>query len=1350
MDSVIDDSCVWLLSLKGYFYVHAKLLVIEIRYVLFPLQLLLDASIASRSQRSSKEANTIQPILPPISKQPPDLHIADKIAEGVLGCIEELLLRCPITMTSQLSVLLRKLTAAAMLSSDEASEEFRHAAVKCLKIMFSGLQSCGRSFCGCKLSALRNSIISNEGSLKVDIVSTLSFLSQNTSEGQVEEEMGESCEDCPIEFLQSEKMSAPVGHLLSLFLQISESEASKGRIGSANLRIDALLALRILMLKVGAADALAFFLPGVASRLVKSLQSSKKLNAGVSELTYPTGAAGSSKAAEQSVRALSELLVLVLADDRNRTVLEVSPLLTGPHAHTSTSEGNISIEAALTTLRKGSHGLEESKNTLLDSAATDNKNILAASSGNTAQNLLADSEGSQKFRVERSKTWMGFTVQQIRTLLALCFPSLCCHSAPSVRLAVVESAVLLISTCRRSLEGFMPTLLESLLAMACDDWPHVASAAHTFLASLTVQQHGQNGVLRDVKSGLRQIICRLLDRLPKALYSGDNNLCSFLSRQLLAAMFFGGPSAVSECIFHSPAATTQFVAVMTQCFSFNLAFVGTLQKLNAKDKSPVRIVEVDDGSAAQPGKKTVVAGACTNMPSDLSFSEDLPAVTMAQDSILHQLPRLPPWFREYGGCQFYTELAGVLRLVGLSSMLGSGDSRNLFVLTEELVAPLRCMPLDLQGDRYRDQFAGQWQRRAAASIAVLNEVFFGASGLWVHASPLPFTMFRHQHKTKISSNMVEHFDAVGGEDIGGSYNQSPWEDLALGLSGEMLVDRIGTVLHEFTGDALWKPPTDAALLVNDDFLPAKLHALKDNAFLQQVILEGIGVLAVSIGKLFEEQGFLGSVLYLLLERLGCADPSVSSTAGLIVHIVSSACGYPSVRALIVASTDYIVDSLCRQLRHMDFFPNSPNMLVAVLRYTGAGQDLVPLLQEPMRSISLELEIPARQVHSENTLPMLRALNEVVKAARSESARMLETMVLQEISGPALGGCQFDDSKSMNYWEEIISHVKKSERTRQALQEIVLSCLNSSSPLMASKDQRKCLLALEITDVGMVSMACLDALAKREKEEKAKARTLTGHVDDISDFTDAEPPKLLPVMHRVWPHLAACLKHAMPSVLIRALEVIASVVSSCGGDFFTRRFQKDLVPRFLNILAQGTSLQAKSDIHGGRKLRLNSHETNASNYKEFAPASLLKVQETVLACIRDVAKSKKSAPALARSLEQLAGVVVGLACAVPAIEDSATQALIALSNIDADLIWILLADIAYGSSSPQLLEEVMSPPGPLFPNASQLLPPFRGSQEALWMQFSGRERNLNINSSQAWTILSRLESCNNKDSRHLDL
>jgi hypothetical protein len=54
-----------------------------------------------------------------------------------------------------------------------------------------------------------------------------------------------------------------------------------------------------------------------------------------------------------------------------------------------------------------------------------------------------------------------------------------------------------------------------------------------------------------------------------------------------------------------------------------------------------------------------------------------------------------------------------------------------------------------------------------------------------------------------------------------------------------------------------------------------------------------------------------------------------------------------VKDLIIASTDYIVDSLCRQLWHMDLHPNAPNMLVAVLSYVGAGKELVSLLQEPV-------------------------------------------------------------------------------------------------------------------------------------------------------------------------------------------------------------------------------------------------------------------------------------------------------------------------------------------------------------------------------------------------------------------
>lgn len=200
-----------------------------------------------------------------------------------------------------------------------------------------------------------------------------------------------------------------------------------------------------------------------------------------------------------------------------------------------------------------------------------------------------------------------------------------------------------------------------------------------------------------------------------------------------------------------------------------------------------------------------------------------------------------------------------------------------------------------------------------------------------------------------------------------------------------------------------------------------------------------------------------------------------------------------------------------------------------------------------------------------------------------------------------------------------------------------------------------------------------------------------------------------------------------------------MVASCGGDFFTRRFQKDVVPRFLTVLCEATRLQLKpeSSKSSDRRLLLN-FQKNRSSLKEFAPASLLKVQEAMLACITDVAKVKKSAAALVSSLEQLAAVVVGLACGVPVLQDNATQALLGLSNIDADLVWILVADVAYGDG---LQSKDMTSPGPMFPKASQLLPPLLGSgQEALWKQLSGKDVTFNVTSSRAWTVLSKLESC----------
>jgi hypothetical protein len=57
-----------------------------------------------------------------------------------------------------------------------------------------------------------------------------------------------------------------------------------------------------------------------------------------------------------------------------------------------------------------------------------------------------------------------------------------------------------------------------------------------------------------------------------------------------------------------------------------------------------------------------------------------------------------------------------------------------------------------------------------------------------------------------------------------------------------------------------------------------------------------------------------------------------------------------------------------------------------------------------------------------------------------------------------------DFVSLVSYDETLSILKENERRRESIQDTLILCINSSSPLLASKDERKCLLALEIVEV----------------------------------------------------------------------------------------------------------------------------------------------------------------------------------------------------------------------------------------------------------------------------------------------
>jgi hypothetical protein len=140
------------------------------------------------------------------------------------------------------------------------------------------------------------------------------------------------------------------------------------------------------------------------------------------------------------------------------------------------------------------------------------------------------------------------------------------------------------------------------------------------------------------------------------------------------------------------------------------------------------------------------------------------------------------------------------------------------------------------------------------------------------------------------------------------------------------------------------------------------------------MLDGIGVFGIILGQDFARSGFMHSSLYLLLRKLISSSAQIRIASDAVLRTLATSGGYSTVidclisckillplslefplyvflpvqvGQFVVANADYIVDSLCRQLRHLDLNPHVPDILASMLSYIGASRDILPFLEEPV-------------------------------------------------------------------------------------------------------------------------------------------------------------------------------------------------------------------------------------------------------------------------------------------------------------------------------------------------------------------------------------------------------------------
>ncbi|PON90723.1 Coatomer beta subunit [Trema orientale] len=1246
-------------------------------YTLFPLLLLLDAAVACRSTEKVDSGRRVE-----ISNNPKLPHkVSDAVAEGVLQCLEELLIKCHLGSIEQMVVVLKKLTYGALLTPSNASEEFREGIVKCFQALLLSLLPCSDESCTCKRTF----------SLPI-LLESRDLKAMSIRSAKCNSEQGE----CLLAFLRSQTSSAAVGHWLSLLLRVADTEAALGHRGSAKLRFESFMTLRVLVAKVGTADALAFFLPGVVSQFAKVLHASKAM---------ASGAAGSVEAVDQALRGLAEFLMIVLQDDANMSSLDDSIDITARFI-SSKSLSTVSFMEELRNLPVKAHGQSAF---VVDSSGQMVKMITPEPEMN--EQRIDSGKGIGSFHVTRTKDWIEKTSAHVDKLLGATFPNVCVHPAKRVRQGLLAAIQGLLSKCSCTLKKSRLMLLECLCALVVDDCEEVSAVAQEFLEN-SFSSTGRSFLEDDVA----EIFSRLIDRLPKVVLGNEESLAILQAQQLLVIIYYSGPQFLVDRLLQSPVTAARFLEVFSLCLSQNSVFAGSLDKL-------VRTSSVGylDSVAELKGGINLIGDRLTIMSAAPKISESAPSqdkqVTYPEEKTQKnfELPRMPPWFIHVGSPKLYQALAGILRLVGSCLMADLRGGLHLLLITEiplgylrKLVSEVRMKKCNKESWQpwYNRNGSGQLLRQAGTAVCILNEMIFGVSDQSNNSFARMFQ--KSQKKEKLIQQIDEGFS-----------DEPDCED----------------------GDI-------------------SLYFLRDTSMLHQVIIEGIGIINICLGEDYSSCGFLHSSLYLLLELLTSSNYNVRSASDAVLHILAATSGYPTVGHLVLANADYVIDSICRQLRHLDLNPHVPNVLAAMLSYIGVANKILPLLEEPMRSVSLELEILGRHQHPELTIPFLKAVSEISKASKREANLLPEqaesyfmyvnsiaNTEVKEAAEPrsAVGHDNHDiDMPDMEteQWENVLFKLNDSRRYRRTVGSIAGSCITAATPLLASANQATCLVAMDIVEEGVMALAKVEEAYRHERHTKESIEEVIQslslyQLQDTLDAADegADENRLLPAMNKIWPFLVVGVQNKNPMVVRRCLSVVSNVVKICGGDFFSRRFYTD-GSHFWKLLSS-SPFHRNPNLKKERKpLQLPYRSISTSSEDSMAETSNLKVQVAVLNMIADLARSKRSASALHVVLKKVSGLVVGIACSgIVGLRDASVNALCGLASIDPDLVWLLLADVCYSMKK----KDIPTPPNPSLPEIYQILPPPLSPKEYLYVQYGGQTYGFDVDFSSVETVFKKLYS-----------
>ena len=258
-------------------------------------------------------------------------------------------------------------------------------------------------------------------------------------------------------WLREECFRPLIGNALSTLLNHPYNDVTNPSSIHPQVQKASLNALVSLMRAVSDADILAFFVPGIATALVKRILMQTR-----TDIDQQSTSSKSSVCVSLCIQALEHLLVFVLADD----------VLVG-------------IDCGITECISTANDLDVDVYDALCAVASTSDNTISKIAEKTSEDNMRELEAmirtdKQKLHVDINGPWVQATVERLMELFQLCLPKLCHHENSFVRIQLVQMACQVLDQCSLALKGY-PLFLDMILVLAQDTWPSVKIPAGHWL-----------------------------------------------------------------------------------------------------------------------------------------------------------------------------------------------------------------------------------------------------------------------------------------------------------------------------------------------------------------------------------------------------------------------------------------------------------------------------------------------------------------------------------------------------------------------------------------------------------------------------------------------------------------------------------------------------------------------------------------------------------------------------------------------------------------------------------------------------------------------------------------------------